>query len=253
MPSKPFTLSASSLSLFKECPRCFWLRFIKGIYRPDTIFPSLPGGMDSVIKIYFDRHRSRGLPPELEGKVQGKLFKDQALLDRWRSRSGGLWYEDKKVGARLMGLLDDCMVDGKKYLPLDYKTRGYPLREDSSSYYQHQLDIYAFLLGKNDCPSANIAYLIYFWPEEVRENGIVQFHVEAKKMSVDPERAYDLFSRAVEVLKGDEPAPSSKCGFCSWAGNIRTAASPSQTPSSKIPRTRKNKSNTKTPQAGFDF
>lgn len=209
--------------------------------------------MDKVIKTYFDRHRSSGLPPELEGKVQGKLFKDQALLDRWRSRTGGLWYEDKKIGARLMGLLDDCMTDGEKYLPLDYKTRGYPLREDSSSYYQHQLDIYAFLLEKNGWPAAKIAYLVYFWPEEVHEKGLVRFHVEPKEMAVDPSRAYDLFQRGAGLLKGDEPVPSSNCGFCSWAGNDRTMAPPPQPPSSKTPPTKKNKSTKSTPQTGFDF
>jgi len=45
-------LSPSSLNLFLECPRCFWLDKNKGIKRPRGIFPSLPSGMDSVIKKY---------------------------------------------------------------------------------------------------------------------------------------------------------------------------------------------------------
>ena len=54
-------LSPSQLGLFKECPRCFWMGKVKGIGRPRGIFPSLPGGMDNVIKPHFDRYRAAGL------------------------------------------------------------------------------------------------------------------------------------------------------------------------------------------------
>jgi hypothetical protein len=47
-----YKLSPSSLSLLKECPRCFWLQFNKGIRRPSTVFPSLPGGMDRILKAF---------------------------------------------------------------------------------------------------------------------------------------------------------------------------------------------------------
>jgi hypothetical protein len=217
------TLSASSLGLFKDCPRCFWLRFVKGIYRPDTIFPSLPGGMDNVIKVYFDKYRAVGLPPELEGKIQGKLFPDQVTMDKWRARRGGLWYEDKKLGARVMGLLDDCLVDGTKYLPLDYKTRGWPPKDDTSHYYQHQIDMYGFLLEKNSYPAGSVGYLMYWWPKEVREDGVVEFSVESKEMEVNPDRAYALFERAVKVIDGDEPAPGTTCTFCAWGGREDTS------------------------------
>lgn len=218
MAVKLHTLSASSLSLFKECPRCFWMRFIKGIYRPDTIFPSLPGGMDGVIKTYFDTYRAKGLPPELKGKVQGKLFSDQVRIDEWRARRGGLWYTDEKLGARLMGLLDDCLVLRNKYIPFDYKTRGYPPKDDSSQYYEHQLDIYSFLLDKNKRPTTDFGYLMYWWPEEVKKGGVVRFGIESKHMDTDKQRAYKLFTDAALLLRGGEPAPSMNCGFCNWKG-----------------------------------
>jgi len=59
-------LSPSSLNLFLECRRCFWLDKNKGIKRPRGIFPSLPSGMDSVIKKYFDSYRlNSDMPPEM--------------------------------------------------------------------------------------------------------------------------------------------------------------------------------------------
>jgi len=51
-------LSPSRLNLFRECERCFWLRSNKDVKRPSGPFPSLPSGMDRIIKQHFDRHRS---------------------------------------------------------------------------------------------------------------------------------------------------------------------------------------------------
>ncbi|MEK6875437.1 MAG: hypothetical protein AABX30_02030 [Nanoarchaeota archaeon] len=45
----------SSLSLMKECPRCFWLAQHNVWQRPAGIFPSLPSGMDAILKKHFDK------------------------------------------------------------------------------------------------------------------------------------------------------------------------------------------------------
>jgi hypothetical protein len=61
-----YTISATSLGLLEDCPRCFWLQFNRGVKRPAGIFPSLPSGMDRILKAHFDRFRDAGtLPPEL--------------------------------------------------------------------------------------------------------------------------------------------------------------------------------------------
>jgi len=56
----PYKFSPSSLSLLKDCPRCFWLKFNKNITRPESIFPSLPSGMDKILKEHFDRFMKKG-------------------------------------------------------------------------------------------------------------------------------------------------------------------------------------------------
>jgi len=55
----PFKISPSSISLMNECPRCFWLDKHKVWIRPNGIFPSLPSGMDSILKKHFDKFRDR--------------------------------------------------------------------------------------------------------------------------------------------------------------------------------------------------
>ncbi|UCC91801.1 MAG: PD-(D/E)XK nuclease family protein, partial [Candidatus Aenigmatarchaeota archaeon] len=156
---KPPTLSPSTISLFLDCPRCFWLHVKMQVRRPSYAFPSLPSGMDIVLKKHFDRHRTDdSIPEELEGKFEGRLFKEAEKLKIWRDNRQGLRYKDEESGVALMGAIDDLFVtkDGL-YAPLDFKTRGFPRKEKTHEYYQHQMDIYSFLLGKNSLPPADFA------------------------------------------------------------------------------------------------
>lgn len=74
----------------QECPRCFWLTQHKVWKRPNRIFPSLPSGMDNILKTHFDKLMKRGLlSPELcnNGECKNlKLFDDDEKLKIWRSR-----------------------------------------------------------------------------------------------------------------------------------------------------------------------
>ncbi len=206
----------TGLNLFRECPRCFWLHYNKKVKRPRGIFPSLPGGMDIVLKIYFDQYRGE-LPPELEGNVVGHLMPDVELMNKWRNWRTGLDYHDKERDAVLFGALDECLVDGEFYIPLDYKTRGSaPKPGDSERYYQTQLDTYSLLLNANGYKTKDFAYLVYYYPEEAKRASIVKFSIEAIKVETNLKRIENTFRDAVESLKGPIPKHHSKCEYCSW-------------------------------------
>ena len=206
----------TGLSLFRECPRCFWLHYNEKVHRPRGIFPSLPGGMDLVIKSYFDKYRGK-LPPEIEGKVDGVLLPDVVLMDKWRNWRTGLEYVDNDINAVLFGALDECLIDGGKYIPLDYKTRGSaPRAGDSERYYQLQLDTYSLLLAKNGYTPKDYAYLVYYYPKEVGRDGVVKFAVEPVMVSTSVERALKTFHDAVKLLRGPMPKHHSNCEYCSW-------------------------------------
>ena len=210
----------TGLSLYRECPRCFWLHYNEGVHRPRGIFPSLPGGMDLVIKKYYDKFRG-SLPPEINGKVEGNLLPDLELMEKWRNWRTGLLYVDKKLDATLFGALDECLVDNEGfYIPLDYKTRGgAPKEGDSEKYYQTQLDTYAFLLNENGFKVRDFAYLVYYYPKEVKENGEVSFEVKPIKVGTDLKRAQKTFEDAVLLLQGPIPQKHSICEYCLWLGN----------------------------------
>ncbi len=222
--TKSFQVSPSGLSLFKDCPRCFWLEKVRYIKRPRGIFPSLPGGMDRVIKLYFDGFRSKGtLPPELASREEFRglcLYKDLAQLERWRDWKTGLEYFEN--GGRLFGALDDLLVAGDVCVPFDYKTKGSPTsEEDATKYYQTQLDCYALMLEANGMKTAGYGFLLYYSPREVGENGRVIFEIQPIRIGTDIERARSYFRRSAAVCEGPAPAASANCEYCGWLNKFR--------------------------------
>jgi hypothetical protein len=220
-------LSPSTLNVFLECKKCFWLAQAKDIHRPRGIFPSLPGGMDLLIKKYFDKYRELGkLPPELKGKVDCELFPDPELLNKWRSWRSALAYEDPESGAVLSGMLDDLGIVGegmfKKFVPLDYKTRGFDVKEGGESFYQNQLNCYGLLLRENGMPPAGHAYLLYYIPKEVAEKGATRFDVVPKKVEINPDEALKVLRDAAALIKGPMPATHSECEYCAWGNDFLT-------------------------------
>ena len=210
-------LSPSTLNLFADCPRCFWLHIKEGIHRPRGPFPSLPSGMDGVLKTYYDKYRLAGkLPPEIDGKIEGKLFPDLAKMNRWRNWRTGLDYVDKKRNARLVGALDDLLQIGNKYGPLDYKTRGSGINEKSHTYYRLQLDLYALLLKENGLAPAGFGYLIFYYPNKVETGAVTHFTAEPVRVDTNAESGRAVFEKAVELLNKKIPAHHSSCEYGLW-------------------------------------
>ena len=214
-----FKLSPSSLSLMKECPRCFWLTQHKVWKRPAGIFPSLPSGMDKILKEHFNKFMEMGkLPPEISNQKHTsnmKLFDNHELLAIWRSNFKGIQWEDKN-GNILKGAVDNILMKGKKLIVLDYKTRGYALKEDTAEHYQNQLDIYNFLLRKTGYDTEDYAFLLFYVPKEVLETGEVIFDTELIKMKIDIKNAENIFKKAIKLL--NEDCPNNSCEWCEGRG-----------------------------------
>ena len=215
-----YKLSPSSLSLLKECFRCFWLQFNKKIKRPSGAFPSLPSGMDTILKAHFDSYRDKGmLPPELKELNGVKLFADMGLLETWRNNLSGVQWSDDE-GNLFRGAVDDMLQKGNKLIVLDFKTRGFPLKEDTHEHYQNQLDIYNFLLRKNGYETEDYAYLLFYYPNKINDNGDVLFHNKLLKMKISIKNAERIFKEAIDILNGEMPESNDGCGFCEWKENV---------------------------------
>jgi hypothetical protein len=172
--------------------------------------------MDLAIKAYFDKYRMKDiLPPEIVGKVKGKLFSDIETLKKWRSwKDTNLIYVDNSLNVALSGALDDCIVEGDFYIPLDYKTKGSVPKEGFSDFYKTQLDCYCLMLESVGCRTKNLAYLVYYYPEEVKEKGIIKFNVETIPMKTDIEVIKNALKEAVLLLSRGMPKSNTDCEYC---------------------------------------
>lgn len=212
-------MSPSSLSVFRECPRCYWWTQVKKVARPRGIFPSLPGGMDRVLKSYVENALESGESDglfHLDGVGKGsKIYERRDLVHKWQNWRSGL---SCQVGEVLVtGAIDDLVVwpDGK-VSPLDFKTRGAaPKDGQSEQYYGAQLDIYHLLLEQDaGLKCTGKGYLRYGWPKQVLAK-TVEFDWQTVVLETDPERAVKLVQDAAEVLRMTEPPDwKASCEYC---------------------------------------
>jgi len=210
-------LSQSTLNLFLECPRCFWLSVVKNIKRPRGPFPSLPSGIDLILKDYFNLYREKGeIPKLLRGKIPGKII---------TSLPASFSLYEEKIGALLYGRLDECLeIEDNVFAPLDHKTRGFKTKEDSHTFYQTELDVYTLLLEANHYSTKRTGFLVFYVPQKSsRLHEGFPFEVEVKEVPTNPEKAKEDFYKAVEVLRRvDPPKSSERCEYCKWARSQQT-------------------------------
>jgi len=214
--SSRISLSASTLRLYRECPRCFWRHLNQGVERPRGPFPSLPSGMDAVLKRYFDTYRKQGtLPPLIDGKLRGTLM--SGLLN--------LEFVDPDGEARLFGKLDDCLVlpDGR-HAPLDHKTRASAPEgvAYTEKYYQLQMDVYSLLLQRNGYPISRTAVVVYYYPQPGALHEGFPFGVAIHEVATDPDSASRIFEAARALLGGPMPNAGRECEYCQWLTACQT-------------------------------
>ncbi len=211
--NKVYKLSYSAMNLINECPRCFWLTQHKLWKRPIGIFPSLPNGMDRILKEYFDLYRDKHLiPAELKECGEDiKLFDDKQLLSKWQNNFGGITYTDP-LGNILMGAVDYILIKNKKLIVLDFKTRGFDLKVNTIEYYRTQLDIYNYLLRKNDYETEDYAYLLFYVTDRITEKGQVLFNKVLKKVEINVDNAEKVWKNALLIING--VCPAEKCEYC---------------------------------------
>lgn len=191
----------------------------EGVRRPSGPFPSLPSGMDRILKEHFDRYRAAGeQPPELDGtSIDAVPYPDAEFVEACRDWKREPVYEDEETGVVLKGAVDELLeTEEGEILVLDYKTRGWPPRDDTTDYYVDQLNLYNLILRENGHATADVSLLLYYYPDRVREDGDVVFHTEPDTVPVDVEGARELVRDAVATMEGPLPEHDPDCDFCDW-------------------------------------
>lgn len=211
------TVSPSSINLFRECPKCFWLKQKQGISRTSGPMSTLPSGMDYTLKNYYDEWRKKGkLPPMLEGKLPGKLLPDQAQIALLRSKR--LHYVDQTLGIKLEGMLDDAlMLENNAIIPIDNKTRGFPPVKTHEAHI-FQMSAYTYLLRKNNYPTQNTAYLILWYLDHKHMNmdDPLAFNVAIGEVHTDPQKVQQALQDIRQAMDDQMPPPAITCEFCKY-------------------------------------
>ena len=209
-------LSYSALSIFKECPRCFWLDMNKKFTRPRGIFSSFPGGVDKILKEKLEVYRG-SLPPALAECPQLKGFElysgaDLGKMRNWKTNP--LRMSDSK-GNILVGAFDDLLYNPttQEYALLDYKTKGSDANQEyCEKYYQSQMDIYTRFLELGGKKVANFGVLLYFWP--IPAEGLIDFMQKPFFLIPNTANAEKLFKDAIACLEEKIPAIGLDCEWC---------------------------------------
>ncbi len=136
----------------------------------------------------------------------------------WRNAREGLIFIDKDRNV-LVGALDNVLVRDGKLIVLDYKTRGYELKDNTHEHYQDQMNLYTFLLQKNGYETEDFAFLLFYYPDKVLETGEVIFETKLVKVSVSVKDAEDLFNKALNFLNGKCPEKN-QFNECKWCERI---------------------------------
>jgi hypothetical protein len=216
---KEIKISPKSLTLFFECPFCFWLQKIKGIERPSPYPFQLNLEVDKILKQDFDQYRRQGSHPLLEANnIPAKLFSNQTLLDKWRDKQKGLIYYNKEIDATLFGVPDDILDFGEgKLAPFDYKSTG---KEISKIYdeFQLQMDVYTYLLEKNGYSTPRKAILAFYIIDSKNPfEGKLPFRKEIHIIETDPSYIEKIFKEAISFLRTKTPKNHSlECPFGQW-------------------------------------
>lgn len=204
-------IGVTSLQSALDCPLCFWIA--EKISSPPSIFPGILSQMDSVIKNYM-RQFIGGSDLPSWFPVRG------TLLDT----SKKLMTTDSRTGITIVGKLDALVktLDGKYHI-VDYKTGRPP--EEVPSYYQMQLDGYAYLLEQNGFRPVGGGVLLYFTPAHGDlSEGLFPFKITAVRTEVDSSRVPHVLARAKQILSSPTPPPRSEdCQMCMWQEQVEQA------------------------------
>ena len=165
---EPFKLSRSKIDLFLSCQRCFYFDRRLGTGRPPGYPFALNSAVDALLKKEFDGYREAGKThPIIEKyKIDAKPVPHQDL-DDWRNNFKGVRHLHTPTNLLVFGAIDDLWQNSKgEYIVVDYKATSKgeaitELNQDWHDTYKRQMEIYQWLLRKNELVVSDTGYFLY--------------------------------------------------------------------------------------------
>ena len=234
---KPFKLSRSKIELFLECPRCFYIDRRLGTGRPPGFPFNLNTAVDRLLKSEFDIHRAAGTPhPLMKHYGLDAVPAPHPQIDAWRENFKGVQFLHMSTNLLLFGAIDDLWVDADgNYIVVDYKAtaKDKPVTSVDLAWqagYRRQMEIYQWLLRRNDLSISNTGYFVYCTgrPDAPAFDARIDFDVHLIAYEGDDSWVEGTVHDLHDCLNGaDIPAAGRDCDYCRYTAAVFDATSTS--------------------------
>lgn len=225
-----FKLSPSDFAfLWKECKRCYWLKYAQSIPRPFTpmakIFNTIDGGMQS----FFHGKVLSEIDPSLPKiKVIGKNMSCTSEAMQFEDLGAQVY-----VHGKTDGLAEDLENEG--YVIIDYKT-SMP-KPEHLLIYAAQLHSYAFAFSKASggalafSPVTRLGLLVYE-PKIFDVNGVnanLSGQITWTELDMDKKWFKQMLHDVAKLLMQETPPESNPdCPFCKYSNAINDWQHPAE-------------------------
>jgi CRISPR/Cas system-associated exonuclease Cas4 (RecB family) len=220
-----FKLSRSRIENFIRCPRCFYLDRRMGVEQPPGYPFTLNTAVDILLKKEFDIHRAKGVAHPLMKKysIDAIPFAHEKL-DQWRENFVGVEYLHEPTNLLITGAVDDLWVNPQGEIHVvDYKATSKDaevgIEAEWQSGYRNQMEIYQWLLRRNELVVSDTGYFVYANGRRDREafDGKLEFDVAVIPYKGSDDWVEKTIIEAHKCLMGDKiPSPEKTCPYCAY-------------------------------------
>lgn len=187
---------------------------------------SLNVAVDTLLKKEFDIHRANQTSHSLMQTYGiNALPLEHPDLDRWRdSLRGGVTYRAPETNIVITGGLDDIWVDEEgKLLVVEYKAtatdKEISLEDKWKQNYKRQVELYQWLLRKNDFTVSDTAYFVFCNGTTDREafDGRLEFDVKVLPYEGNDEWVEGTIKKLYTcLLRSQPPESGAECEYCAY-------------------------------------
>ncbi len=230
---EPFKISRSKIDLFLNCPRCFYIDRRLGVGTPPGFPFAINSAVDKLLKQEFDIHRKlQTKHPLLEKYGVDVIPAQRAEIDEWRENFKGVQFYHQPTGLIITGAIDDLWINKEgEYIVVDYKATSKEeeitsLDKDWQDSYKRQMEVYQWLLRKNDLNVSDVGYFVYCNGKTDVEafDGRIEFDVTLIPYKGDDSWIEDTVYKIKDVLDQNVvPDSSPDCDFCLYREEVNKA------------------------------
>ena len=222
---EPFKLSRSKIEAFLKCPRCFYLDRRLGVAQPAGFPFNLNSAVDNLLKKEFDGHRvQKTAHPLMQQYGIDAVPYAHADLEIWRENFKGVSFYHQPTNLVLCGALDDVWQNPAGELHVvDYKATSkegeVSLDAEWQRSYKNQVEIYQWLLRRNNFKVSPVAYFVYVNGRRDRAafDARLEFDVKIIPYQGDDAWVEPVIIKLAECLKSPAlPLAGPDCDYCRY-------------------------------------